>query len=556
MTGERLIYLPLGGAGEIGMNAYVFGWGRPGQEQLLVVDLGVTFGNMETTPGIDLILPDIAWLEERRERIMGIVVTHAHEDHIGALAHVWPRLRAPIHARPFTAAIARLKLEEREIVPDEALHVAPTWPGTVTIGPFRVGFVPISHSIPESAGLVIDTPGGRIVHSADFKIDRHPVVGEAFDSAVWEAIGREGVLALTCDSTNVFVGHPGRSESSLREPLGQLMREATGLVVATTFASNVARLKTLADAAREAGRSVCLLGRAMKRMVDVAQDTGLLTDFPPTVAPEDAADIPRENLLILATGSQGEPRAATAQLAAQGYMGLTLREGDTFLFSSRTIPGNERSVIRIMNQLSEKGVDVIDDEGGRYHVSGHANRPDLETFHRLIAPRWIIPMHGEHRHLREHVKLAEAGGFAAVLATNGMMVDLSGDAPRLVEQVETGRVYLDGTAMIGAMDGVVRDRLRMARNGHVTVTLILDEEEQPLGEPWCDLMGLPERGRSQDSLRDLLESELSRFVERADARTIRDDERLEKEMIRIVRQTAQNEIGKKPEVTVVVSRLA
>jgi ribonuclease J len=556
MTGERLIYLPLGGAGEIGMNAYVFGWGRPGQERLLVVDLGVTFGDMETTPGIDLILPDIAWLEERRDRIEGIVITHAHEDHIGALGLVWQRLRAPIHARPFTAAIARLKLDERGEVPESALHVAPTWPETVAIGPFTVGFVPISHSIPESAGLVIDTPGGRVVHSADFKIDRDPVVGEVFDEGAWAEVGRKGVLALTCDSTNVFSTHAGRSESSLREPLRELMRDATGMVVATTFASNVARLKTLADAAREAGRSVCLLGRAMRRMVDVSQETGLLTDFPRTVSPDEAAEIPRENLLILATGSQGEPRAASAQLASQGYMGLTLREGDTFLFSSRTIPGNERSVIRIMNQLSEKGVDVIDDEGGRYHVSGHANRPDLEAFHRLIAPRWIIPMHGEHRHLREHVKVAEAGGFRGFLATNGMMVDLSGNAPRVAEFVETGRVYLDGAAMVGAMDGVVRDRLRMARNGHVTVTLILDEEEQPLGEPWCELMGLPGRGRSKDDLREVLEAELTRFVTRAEARTMRDDERLEKELIRIVRQTAQNEIGKKPEVTVVVSRLA
>lgn len=556
MSGERLIYMPLGGAGEIGMNAYVYGYGRPGQERLIVVDLGVTFGDMDGTPGIDLILPDTAWLAERRDRIEAIFITHAHEDHVGALGLVWDRLRAPIFARRFTAAIARLKLDERGGVPDSALRVVGAWPETVEAGPFRVGFVPISHSIPESAGLVIDTPLGRIVHSGDFKIDPTPVVGEPFDAGLWEEIGRGGVRALVCDSTNVFSPHPGRSEATLTDSMAALLREAKGMVVATTFASNVARLQTLANAAAASGRSVCLLGRAMRRMVETSIETGLLTQFPRTVAPEEATQIPRENLLLLVTGSQGERRAATAQLASQGFMGITLKEGDTFLFSSRTIPGNERPVARIMNQLSEKGVDVLDDEGGRYHVSGHANRPDLETFHGLVNPQVLIPMHGEHRHLREHVKLGAARGLPGILATNGMMIDLSGNAPRVAEYVQAGRVYLDGAVLIGEMDGVVRDRMRMALNGHVVVTLIVDEQDEPLGEPWCELMGLPARGRGNADLVEVLEADLSQFMARAEKRTLRDDEKLEKELIRIVRQTSQAEIGKKPEVTVVVSRLA
>ena len=556
MSGERLIYMPLGGAGEIGMNAYVYGYGKPGQERLIVVDLGVTFGDMDGTPGIDLILPDIAWLEARRDRIEGIIVTHAHEDHVGAVGLCWDRLRAPIYARRFTMAIAKLKLEERGAqIPDSMLREVGAWPETFQLGPFSVGFVPISHSIPESAGLVIDSPDGRIVHSGDFKIDPTPVVGEPFDPELWAEVAKPGVRALMCDSTNVFSPHPGRSEATLVDSLGALLRESKGLVVATTFASNVARLQTLANAAAASGRSVCLLGRAMRRMVDTATATGLLTQFPKTVAPEDASQIPRENLLLLVTGSQGERRAAASQLSSQGYMGLTLQEGDTFLFSSRTIPGNEKPVSRIMNQLSEKGVDVLDDEGGRYHVSGHANRPDLETFHDIIKPQFLIPMHGEHRHLREHMKIGEAKGLKSIIATNGMMIDLSGNAPKVAEYVETGRTYLDGAVQIGSMDGVIRDRMRMALNGHVTVTLIVDEQDEPLGDPWCELMGLPAKGRSNADLVEVLEADLSQFIHRAEKRTLRDDERLEKELIRLVRQTSQAEIGKKPEVTVVVSRL-
>jgi ribonuclease J len=434
--------------------------------------------------------------------------------------------------------------------------VAEPWPQTVTAGPFVVGFVPVSHSIPESAGLVIDTAGGRIIHTADFKIDTDPVVGEVFDAALWAEVARPGVKALVCDSTNVFVGHPGRSESSLAPALDDLMEKAPGMVVATTFASNVARLKTLALAATKAGRSVCLLGRAMRRMVDTALETGLLTGFPDTITPEDAANLPRRNLLLLVTGSQGERRAASAQLAQGSYLGLSLKEGDTFLFSSRTIPGNERGVIRIMNQLSEMGVDVVDDQVGRYHVSGHANRPDIEVMHDLIRPQVVVPMHGEHRHLREHVKVAREKGFGGIVATNGMMVDLSGNAPKVVEFIETGRSYLDGSTLVGAMDGVVRDRLRMALNGHVIVTLILDEDDMPLGNPWCEIMGLPGKGRSKASLVEVLEAELGDFISRADRRTLRDEEKLEKELARIARTAAVHEIGKKPEVTVVVSRLS
>jgi ribonuclease J len=273
------------------------------------------------------------------------------------------------------------------------------------------------------------------------------------------------------------------------------------------------------------------------------------------ISAEEAVELPRQNLMLIVTGSQGERRAASAQLARGKYRGIELKEGDLFLFSSKTIPGNERGVIFIINQLSEKGVDVVDDSSGLYHVSGHANRPDLEKVHGLIDPQMVIPMHGEHRHLREHAKLAEAGGRTGVLAVNGTMLDLTGNAPKVVDYVETGRTYLDGTVKVGALDGVVRDRIRMALNGHVTVTVILDEEDEPLGEPWCDTMGLPEIGTSRAALVEVLEEDLNQFLMRAEAKTLRDDDKLEEAMRRIVRQTAKAEIGKKPEVTVVISRM-
>ena len=551
---DRLIYLPLGGAGEIGMNAYVYGYGKSGKERLIVVDLGVTFPDMDGTPGVDLILPDIAWLKERRAQIDGIFITHAHEDHVGAIGHYWDQLGAPVYARPFTANIARRKLGEHGH-PEGVVTVVDVYPQVIECGPFKVSYVPISHSIPESAGLLIDSPDGRIVHTGDFKIDETPVVGDPWKQDLWEEISKDGVKALICDSTNVFSLEPGRSESTIGGAIADMMKEATGMVVATTFASNIARLKTLAIAAQKADRSVVLLGRAMRRMVEAATDVGILEGFPAVVSPEDALNIPRENLMLLVTGSQGERRAASAQLAQGSYLGLKLKEGDTFLFSSKTIPGNERGVIRIMNQLSELGVDVIDDAGGKYHTSGHANRPDLQMMHEIVKPQILIPMHGEHRHLREHVKLGAAGGLTGIVAVNGMMIDLSGNQPTVTEYIDTGRTYLDGSVQVGALDGIVRDRIRMALNGHMIVTLIIDEDGDPLGDPWVEINGLAETGNSNVALVEVVEEDLSQFINRANGKTLRDDVKLEKELRGIARRSAQGEIGKKPEVTVIVSRL-
>ena len=553
---ERLIYLPLGGAGEIGMNAYVYGYGPAGRERLILVDLGVTFGDMDSAPGIDLIMPDLRWLEDNRDRLEAIFITHGHEDHVGALGLLWNRLRVPVYARKFTGTLARMKLEEAGQPLDQLRIVAPR-PETVQAGPFAVQFVPVSHSIPESAALIIDTPAGRIVHTGDFKLDGTPVVGEAFDPIMWHDIAQERpIKALACDSTNVFSPNPGRSEALLANPLLDFVMAQRQMVVATTFASNVARLKTLADAGTAAGRRICLLGRAMRKMVTAAIETGVLRDFPKVIGPDEAAELPRDKVMLIVTGSQGERRAASMQLSMGKYLGIQLKEGDTFLFSSRTIPGNERPVIRIMNNLSRLGVDVYDPDDGMYHVSGHANRPDLEAIHDLLKPQILIPMHGEHMHLREHMKIGRGKGMASEIVTNGMMMDLTGDTLRQVDDVPTGRIYLDGTVLIGAMDGVVRDRIRMALNGHATVSVIIDENDDPLPDAWVETMGLAAQGRAGVPLTRHVEAELGEYLERVDARTVMDDKKLDEGLRRIIRQATMEEIGKKPEVKVIISRLA
>lgn len=554
MSKDRLIYLPLGGAGEIGMNLYVYGYGPKDNERLIVVDLGVAFPDMDTTPGVDLIFPDISWLKDRRNQLDAIFITHAHEDHIGALGHLWSELGAPVYARNFTSKIALRKLEENG-QSGRIVNVVSSWPDTTKVGPFEVSYLPVPHSIPESSALVIDTPKGRLIHSGDFKLDENPVVGEAFDHEMWQKVCSPGIRAFICDSTNVFSENEGRSESEVAPEIKKLIENCSEMVVATTFASNVARIKSIAEAAEEAGRSVCLMGRAMKRMIEVSLEAGVLSDFPKLISPEDAKAVPKRNLLLIVTGSQGERRAASAQLANGKYQGMALNAGDLFLFSSKTIPGNERGVIKIINQLSEKGVDVVDDSSGKYHVSGHANRPELSKIHEIVSPQFLLPMHGEHRHLREHIKLAEAKGVSCLLASNGTMVDLSGNQLKVVDHVDTGRLYLDGTTKFGALDGIVRDRIKLAVNGIILVNIIFDENDDMLGEPWCEIRGLPDFGQSECNVIDVLEEDLSQYIGRSKPSVIQDDDKLEKDIKRIARQTALTEIGKKPEVSVIISRL-
>lgn len=554
MKMHRFIYLPLGGAGEIGMNAYVYGYGEVNKERLIIVDLGVAFPNLEGTPGVDLILPDISWLEKRRDRVEALFITHAHEDHIGAIGYLWEKFEVPIYARNFTAHIARRKMLENDLS-DALVRTVSTWPDKVKAGPFEVSFVPVSHSIPESSALTISCPSGRVIHTGDFKLDKTPVVGEPFDLNFWREIVKDQVHALICDSTNVLSTNKARSEGSLKDNITSLIAQAPKMVIATTFASNIARLKTLAEAGQSVGRSICIMGRAMRRMIETALETGVLKDFPKVVSSEEAGSIPREHLMLLVTGSQGERRAASAQLSAGKFQGIEIKERDLFLFSSKTIPGNERGVIRVINQLAQKGVDVVDDSSGLYHASGHANRCDLSFIHRLVQPKIIIPMHGGHRHLLAHSKLAEENGKVSLVCVDGMMLELSGKVPEVIDKVETGRIYLDGKVQYGAYDGVVRDRIRVATNGFVSVTIVKNGEDITFGEPLVKIRGLPKVGTSNVLLEDILEEDLMQFIGRADIKTLRNDENLETGIVRATRQSCLSEIGKRPEVSVTITHL-
>ena len=466
---NRLIYLPLGGAGEIGMNMYVYGFGPPGQERLIVVDSGLTFPDMDSTPGVEWIMPEVGWLVQNRDRIEAIFLTHAHEDHIGAAAILHERTGARVIARPFTLEIAAPRFEEFA-VPVPISETAALFPGSIAAGPFDVGFLPISHSVPEAAALVIDCPMGRVIHTGDFKLDVTPVLGERFDADLWQQASAADILALACDSTNVFSPAAGRSESLVGPSLDGIFSEVEGMLAATTFASNLARVKQLADAAARSGRQVVFLGRAMERTVAAAERTGLLDRFPNVASRSNVHALPRREVMLLATGSQGEHRSATARLATGGMNGFVLGASDAMLFSSKTIPGNERDVARIINRLAERGVRVIDDTAEAYHVSGHANRPDLERIHDLVDPQMVIPMHGEHRHLAAHASLAEDRGYLSAIVRNGQVLDIG--ARDIVGEVEAGRSYLDGKVFVGSRDGILRERLRMARGGSIAVSVI------------------------------------------------------------------------------------
>lgn len=553
-SGE-LVYLALGGAGEIGMNCYLYGYGAEHARRWIMVDLGIGFGDMDTAPGVEVVVPDLDFIFEQADRLDGIFLTHAHEDHVGAIPHLWDQLKAPIFARPFTAEIVRRKMIEAGLETDAVQNC--TLGERYTAGAFSVEFLPVTHSIPEASSLAIRCPSGTVVHTGDFKLDPEPQMGAPIDLAPFEALGDEGVLALACDSTNVFLEGASGSEAEIIPNIERVMEACPRAVAATTFASNVARLRTLAVAAQNTGRTTVIVGRAMKRMIEVAVETGLLTDFPQTASEDDAKSIPAENLFYLVTGSQGENRAALARIAGGTHPTVELREGDTVLFSSKTIPGNEAGIYRLYNRLSEQGIRVIDSEMERIHVSGHARRGDLERMYKALKPRVAVPLHGEHRHLVEHARSAEGWGAARnVVAPNGTLVRLDGNAPGVVEHVETGRVYIDGHAHVGAMDGVIRERLKLARQGQVIAALVMDDDGDLLADPQVRCLGAPKDSPDFNApLDEMIAAEIDDEIERAPAKTRRTDSGIEELAGRAIRRVTGRVWGKRPVVTVIVTRL-
>lgn len=554
---DELVFLPLGGSGEIGMNLNAYGFGPPDNRQWIVVDIGVTFGREDMMPGVEIILPDPTFLEDVRDNILGIVLTHAHEDHIGALPWLWPRLKAPLYATPFTAALIREKLKERNLLSQVKLTEIPL-KGNLTLGPFDIDFVTLTHSIPEPNGLAIRTPLGLVWHTGDWKIDPDPLIGETTDETKLRAMADEGVLAMVCDSTNVFVEGTSGSEADVRDHLTDVIRACKGRVAVTAFASNVARVETVIRAAHACGRTVCLVGRSMHRIVSAAKGVGLLRDTPQLIDEDEAGGLAPENALFLCTGSQGEARAALARIARGDHRNVSLKQGDTVIFSSRMIPGNEAAIHALYNQLTERGVDVITAEDAHVHVSGHPARDELKQMYQWARPRIAVPVHGERRHLLEHVKLAQALQVPEAIAPrNGDMIRLAPGPAMVIDEVPAGRLYVDGNAILEADDEALRDRRRLAAEGAVSVALAVGAKKHNIvSGPNVKVRGL---SMADEEEFELALEELEEAAEAAFARLNHadraEDEAVETALVRAVRKAAERLWSKRPLVDVSVLRV-
>ncbi len=542
---NELLFLALGGSGEIGMNANLYGC----DGKWVMVDLGMTFSD-PGYPGVDLIFPDLQFIEERSDDLLGIVLTHGHEDHIGALPYLAADLGVPLYATPFTAGLIQRKLDEAGLSNDIELNIIEN-EGSFSLGPFGFRYVPLAHSIAEGNALLIDTPYGKIFHTGDWKLDERPVVGIPSTPEQLTDIGDEGILALVCDSTNVFNPKASGSEGDVSENLIAEVRKQKKRVVITTFASNVARMDTLGKVAKETGRTLCVAGRSLHRIIENSQTNGYLQDFPDTVDFDEAMKLPRDKVMIIATGGQGEARAALSRIAGESHP-IKIEAGDTVLFSSKQIPGNELSIGKIQNELAEKGVIMVTDRQADIHVSGHPGRPELAEMYKWIRPEIILPVHGEMRHMQEQARFAlEQGIPKAVVQKNGDMVRLAPGKPGKIGNEYAGRLILDGDVILPADGGTINERRKLAHNGHVSVAIALDKKGLLAGDPVVAPAGLP------------LDEDLIAFCDEASDDAVAAIRKLNKgpvqniektrEAVRIgVRQTARRWTGKKPVVHVLI----
>jgi len=544
-TRDELVFLPLGGSGEIGMNFNAYGFGPPSQRKWIIVDCGVLFGREAATPGVDVIMPDIRFLAEQADNVLGIIATHAHEDHIGAIAPLWPMLKCPIYATPFTAILIEGKLEEAGLLGRVRVKRIPLG-GALTLGPFQMDFISITHSILEPNLLAIRTPLGLIAHTGDWKIDPDPLLGAGTDVAAIRKLGDEGVLALVCDSTNALQqGHSG-SESQVRTSLTELIGTLKGRVAVTAFASNVARLDTVGHAARAHGRKLALVGRSMHKIVQAARDSGYLKDFA-TIDEADAAELPARKVLYLCTGSQGEPRAALARIARDDHPNVHLGKGDAVIFSSRIIPGNEIPIFELHNQLSALGVEVLTELDHFVHVSGHPAREELAQMYAWTRPRIAVPVHGELRHMAEHARLAKSLQVPeALVPANGQMYRLAPGPAELIDEVPSGRILLDGRVLVAEGEGLTKSRRAMAHAGLIVITLVLDGKGRVCAEPSILMEGIPEP--VHEAVREAVD-EMTRKHKKGDA------DHLSENVRRAARRAAQDAWGKKPITRVTVVEL-
>ena len=554
---DDLVFLPLGGSGEIGMNLNLFGYGRPGRRKWIIVDIGVTFGGLDT-PGVEIIMPDSGFIEERADDLLGIVLTHAHEDHMGALARLWPRLKCPVYATPFTMYLVKDRLGEFGLIDDVDLHEIPL-KGRFDLGPFDLEYVTLTHSIPEPNGLAIRTPLGLVYHTGDWKIDDNPQIGEPADKKAVEALKGEGVLAMICDSTNVFSPGYAGSEDAVRKELSKLVGEYKGRGVAVaSFASNVARLESVMLAARDNDRSICLVGRSMHRMTAAAKSVGLLSGTGALLDEEAAASMPQEHVLYLCTGSQGEPRAALSRISRNDHRNVSFRKGDVVIFSSKVIPGNEKSIYALQNALADEGIDIVTEKDRPIHVSGHPCRDELKDMYAWAAPEISIPVHGERRHLLEHAQLAKELGIKKALAPhNGEMIRLAPNGPEIIDIVPSGRLHVDGSAIVSASDHGLRARRKMAYAGHISVSLVYNNKGKIISGPEPRISGFPEGddGAHLEDLLDAVETETERAF-RTLSKNARGNEDLVEDRIRSkVRNRVKSLTGKRAVVEITAHKV-
>ena len=542
---NELLFLALGGSDEIGMNANLYGC----QGKWIMADLGVTFGNSEY-PGIDLILPDLDFIEDRKSDLLGIILTHGHEDHIGAVPYFAAELGVPLYATPFTAALIRGKLEEQGIADDVELNVIPMG-HAFQLGPFGIRLMPLAHSILEMSALLIDTPYGKIFHTGDWKLDAEPVIGQPSTEEQLRAVGDEGILALVCDSTNVFNSGDSGSEGSVKADLIKSVKAARGRVVVTTFASNAARLQTLGEVAREAGRKLCFAGRSLQKIIQASQATGYLKDLPELVDMEAVDGLPRHEVMVVATGGQGEARAALARIA-EGNHPVKLEEGDTVIFSSKQIPGNEIAIGHVMNHLARRNILTVTEKQAHVHVSGHPGRPELAKLYEWIRPQILVPVHGERRHMAEQARFGLRQGIAqAIVQSNGDVVRLAPKGPEKIGEEHTGRLAVDGDTIIAANGDTINQRRRLSWYGLVSVAIALDGDDNLLGDPVIRVHGVP----IEEDLEDFLD-EAGLAIEKTIKEWRGDMDSLRESVRLAVRRVATSWTGKKPIVDVLIVETA
>ena len=482
---DGLAFLPLGGTGEIGMNLNLYRCGG----KYLAIDCGIGFGGNEN-PEVEIMMPDPVFIAERRDKLIGLVITHAHEDHIGAVAHLWRQLRCPIYATPFGTAVLKRKLGEAGLLNEVKIHTIPVG-GSFELEPFKLQFMPVSHSIPESQALVLRTPFGTVLHTGDWKLDPNPLVGQPTDEAAFKALGDEGVLAMVCDSTNAMTDGMSGSESEVEESLERLIGKIKhGRIAVTCFASNVARVQSVARAAKKAGRTVALVGRSLRNLEAAARECGYLKGIGEFVAEDNAGSIPDDNLLLLVTGSQGEPRSALSRIAADTHPNVALGEGDTVIYSSRMIPGNERPITAVQDGLVRRGVRVITDDHDLTHVSGHPAREELRTLYRLVRPKYAVPVHGEWRHLSAHAELARSMQASPILLEDGDILHMAPGRAEVVDSAPVGRLVLDGDRLVPLEGPVLAARRRMMFNGVVLGSAAMDSAGRIVGKPRVSAPGL------------------------------------------------------------------